>query len=86
MEALLFEQIGRLLHRAEAAERGYGQLIDLMAKVVSGEIDRSRMLVNLTAKSVIFAPEGFRPEMPATINGVPVCVVAPEPPKPEESV
>lgn len=77
-EAEMFERLGRMAHRIETVENGFNQMVDLMAKVVSGEVERSRVLVNLTAKTVIFAPEGFRPEMPATINGLPLCVVAPD--------
>lgn len=72
-----YERIGRLAHKCEQLEAGNVQLLDTLAKVVSGEIDRSRVMVNLTDKTVIWAPEGERPEVPATINGVPRCIVAP---------
>ena len=76
-ESVWCERYGRLTVKCEKAEEGYTQLLNLLAKVVSGEIDRSRVMVNLTDRTCIFAPEGFRPELPATINGLPVCVVAP---------
>lgn len=67
-----------MLERAERAEAGYNSLLDTLGKVVSGDIDRSRVMVNLTDKNVVWAPEGMRPETPATINGVPLCIVAGE--------
>lgn len=76
-EAQLYEKVGRQQAAIEQKDAANGQLLDVLAKIVSGEIDRSRVMVNLTDKSVTWAPEGFRPELPATINGVPVCVVAP---------
>ncbi len=77
-EAEAFESIGREHVKAVMFESAHARVLDALAKVVSGEIDRSRVMVNLTDKSAIWAPEGFRPEMPATINGLPVCVVAGE--------
>lgn len=73
-----YERIGRLVHKCEHLESAFTSMLDTLAKVVSGEIDRSRVMVNLTEKSVMWSPEGERPSLPATINGVPVCVVAPE--------
>lgn len=77
MEAQLFEKIGRLQVELENVKQAFENLLGATAKIVSGEIDRSRVMVNLTAKSIAWAPEGFRPEVPATINGEPRCVVAP---------
>lgn len=73
----LWQKLGRKQARLEEVEEAYESLLETLAKVVSGEIDRSRVMVNLTDKTVIWAPEGMRPEVPATINGVPRCIVAP---------
>lgn len=72
-----YERIGRLSHRVEQAEAAFNAVLDTLAKVVSGEICRSRVMVDLTNRGVTWAPEGMRPETPATINGLPKCVVAP---------
>ncbi len=77
-EAELYERLGRMLEQCERNERGFNSLLDTLGKVVSGEIDRSRVMVNLTDKAVSWAAAGERPMLPATINGVPVCVVAKE--------
>lgn len=76
-EAQLFERLGRALVEIEDRSNSYATLLDLLAKVVSGEIDPSRVIVNLTDKTWGYAAPGERPPMPATINGLPKCVVAP---------
>ena len=77
-EALLNGRIVEQMFRLEEQDAEYSRILDLLAKVVSGEIDRSRVMVNLTDRTWSFANPGERPAMPATINGLPVCVVAPE--------
>ena len=77
-ERRLYEMIGRLQLRTEQQDAAYGTLVDLLAKVVSGEIDRSRVLVNLTDRKWEYVEPGCRPGMPAQINGLPECVTAPD--------
>lgn len=80
-EQQLFEKLGRKQAVIEAQDDGYTQILNLLAGVVSGEIDRSRVLVDLTNRGWTLAAVGTRPGMPATINGLPQCVVAPAEPE-----
>lgn len=82
-EAQLYEKIGRLQTELDAERATHELHLRVLAEVVSGECDRSRVLVNLTDGTVTWSAPGQRPAMPMTINGVPVCVVAPEEPKHE---
>jgi hypothetical protein len=75
----LFAEIGRQHLEIQDRKAAFGQLLELLAKVVSGEIEIGRVLVNLTEQSWSYAPLGERPGLPPTINGLPRCVVAPEP-------
>ena len=75
----LYATIGRLQVRAEKQDAAYTLLLDLLAKVVAGEIDRSRVLVNVTERTWQYSEPGARPGLPAQVNGLPVVVVAPEP-------
>ncbi len=59
-EAELYERLGRMLEQCERNERGFNSLLDTLGKVVSGEIDRSRVMVNLTDKAVTWAAAGER--------------------------
>lgn len=77
-ESKLYETLGRKQAQLEAQDAAYTDLLSLLAGVVGGTIDRARVLVNLTGRTWQLAPEGCRAAMPATINGQPVCVVAPE--------
>ncbi len=74
----LYAMVGRKQATIETQDAAYTAILRQLAGVVSGEIDRSRVLVNLTDRTWIVCPEGERPAMPATINGLPVCVVAPD--------
>ncbi len=82
MSAKLYEKLGRQQETIEDLNEAYTALLNLLANVVGGQVARSRLLVNLTNRSWELAPEGQRPGMPATINGQPVCVVAPDEPAP----
>ena len=73
----LFELLGRKQAQLEQLDGEYTKLTSLLAQVVKGEVARSRVLVNLTDRTWMLVPEGTRPAMPATINGLPECVVAP---------
>lgn len=81
-ESQLCEKIGRMQLAIETKDAAYTQLLNVLAGVIKGEIDTSRVMVNLTASGWTVAPDGMRPELPATINGLPVCVVAPAKPEP----
>jgi hypothetical protein len=81
MSAKLYEQLGRKQEALETLDQAYTDLLGVLAGVVTGEIDRRRVLVNLTDRSWTVAPPGNSPSLPATINGLPVCKVAP----PEEA-
>ena len=74
----LLETLGRKQLQLEEQDESYTSLITLLARVVSGEVNRNRVLVNLTDRTWTLSPEGERPGLPATINGLPQCVVCPE--------
>ncbi len=77
MSAKLYEQLGRKQERVEELDAAYTALLGLLANVVSGEIDRSRVLVNLTDRQWAVSEAGTTPSTPSTINGLPRVVVAP---------
>jgi hypothetical protein len=79
-EQELLAKIGRQQIDHEKLDYQYGQLLSLLAGVVSGEIARSRVLVNLTDRTWLFTNPGESPPLPATINGLPVVIVAPPEP------
>lgn len=85
-ENQMLETIGRKQLQLETQDAAYNELMNLFAGVLTGQIDSSRVLINLSDRTWTLAPEGQRPEMPATINGVPCCVVAPEKPNPLETI
>lgn len=72
----LYAKIGQQHLEIEDRKVCYTKLLTLFSQVVSGEVDRSRVMVNLTTQQYAVSPVGERPAMPATINGHPVCVVA----------
>lgn len=74
----LFASIGEKQLALETALREKAVFLDIIAKLVSGELARSRVLVNLTSQEVTWAAAGERPGLPATFNGMPQCVVAPD--------
>lgn len=77
-EKKLFSKIGEQHLEIERLTSSYKSLIETLASIVRGDIDLSRVMVNLTDYAVVWAPIGERPGLPATINGLPICVVAPE--------
>jgi hypothetical protein len=79
-ESQLLEALGRKQMELEDRAYQYTSLIRLLAQVVSGEIARSRVIVNLTEQTWSYVAIGERPSMPPQINGVPVCIVAPPDP------
>lgn len=83
-ESQLFEMVGRKQATIEAQDVAYQALLQVLAGVVAGSIDRTRLLVNLSDRTWVQAEPGHRPGMPAQINGLPLCIVAPEPPPPPE--
>ena len=69
------ETIGKLYSDLQA-EKAFGDtLLGLVANMLRGAIDPSRVLVNLTDRTVAWEGEGQRPGLPAIINGRPDCVV-----------
>lgn len=76
----LFAAIGEKQIQIENLNRAYDDLLQVLAKVVLGEYDPSRVLVNLTDRTWQVSPPGQRPSTPCTINGLPICVTAPETP------
>lgn len=74
----LYAKIGEQHLEIEGLKKRFGKLLNVIADIVRGDIDLSRVMVDLTNQGVSWAPIGQRPAMPATINGLPVCVVAPE--------
>ena len=77
-EDKIYEALGRKQAIIEAQDLAYSRLLDLAACLVSGDIPRSRVLVDVTNRTWTLAPKGEKPCMPATINGLPRCIVAPE--------
>jgi Methyltransferase domain len=82
MSDKLYAKLGQKQEALEDLNNAYNSLLLMTASVVSGEIAASQVLINLTARSWEVVPAGQRPQMPATVNGEPRCVVAP----PNESV
>lgn len=77
-ETALYAMLGKKQAQLEAQDAAYGSLLQLMASVVSGAVDPARLLINMTERSWMMAPPGQVPPMPATINGLPLCVTAPK--------
>lgn len=77
MSAKLYAKIGQMQEQLDDLNEAYNALLNMVASVVGGDIDRNRVLVNRTNRSWEVALPGQRPALPATINGLPQCVVAP---------
>ncbi len=77
-ESQLYERLGRQQVELEKERACFTSALQCMAHMLTGEIDLSRVMVNLTERSFHWSEPGTRPSLPATINGVPVCVTAPE--------
>ena len=71
----LFAMLGRKQALVEAQAAAYRALIDVFAKVVSGEIDTARVVVNLTDQTWSYAAPGERPASVMQINGLPNVVM-----------
>ncbi len=74
-EEKLLARLARQMIDIEERKEKFGQLINVLANVLKGEVDPSRVLVNLTDQSCFVCAEGESQSMPGTINGLPVCVV-----------
>ena len=85
-EQELLAKVGLQHIKLEQQDEAYRKLLNVLAGVVSGVIAASRVLINVTEKTWLVTAEGERPGMPATINGLPLCVVAPPDPVPEVPV
>ncbi len=77
-ESQLYERLGRLQSALEDKALCYDRVLELLAKVVAGEIDASRVIVNLTDRSWAYSEAGTRPSAPSTINGLPIVAIAPD--------
>lgn len=73
----LYAKIGQQHLTIEAQDAAYNQLLGVLAQVVNGKIERSRVLVNLTARTWMVSEPGTTPSTPATFNGLPEVVIAP---------
>ena len=78
-EAELYAKIGKQHTIIEDQDAAYSRLLELLAGVVVGNIDRARVLVNLTDRSWIVSEPNTSPGTPATINGLPEIAVYREP-------
>lgn len=81
-ETELLARIARQMLTIEEKDAAIDGLLQMLAGVVDGSIARSRVMVDLTNRNAFRAEVGERPALPATINGLPRCVVAPEEPNP----
>lgn len=73
----LYAEIGRMQMQVRAKDAAFTALLSLVGKLVDGSIDPARVLVNLTDQTVNVTAEGEYATLPAQINGLPVCVIAP---------
>lgn len=76
-ETELYARLGRQAVAIEQERASYDALLRTLADVISGKTAPSRVMVNLTAGSWNVCPEAFSQAMPAQVNGLPACVVAP---------
>jgi hypothetical protein len=76
MSDQLYAKIGRLQTANDELSQNYDLLLGLLANVVTGKCDATRVLVNLTERSWTVAEEDCRPSLPATVNGLPDCRVS----------
>lgn len=74
----LYNALGRKQLAFDSLKTAFDAVILELARLVAGETDPSRYMVNLTEGSFIRVPQGERPTLPATVNGVPNCVVCPD--------
>ncbi len=72
----MYELLGHKQFQIEQQAAAYDDLLEMLANVVSGRIDRSRVLVNLTERSYHAVEYGHRPVPPVTLNGLPKYVVS----------
>lgn len=70
-EAKLFEMLGRKEGIIVAQDEAYSALLNLAAKILSGEIDRNRVSIDLVNRSWAVAPQEPKPTVPALLHGVP---------------
>ena len=78
----IYEKYGRKCEQFDDLDAAYTELLKLLATVVCGEVDPRRVLVNLTDRTWQRCEVGQRTATPCTINGLPLCVVAPPDPEP----
>ncbi len=78
MSVSLHERLGRKQEQLECLDEQYTLLLQLLAGVVSGEITRDRVSVNLTNRTWELFPEGHRPEPAPLLNGRLACHAIPD--------
>lgn len=74
--------VGQKQMAFEEAQVAYTELFKRFFLVLTGEIDPSRVKLDLTNMTWEVAPPGFSPMVPPQINGVPVYVIGKAPPPP----
>ena len=62
----------------EACQADKAMILKIFAETLTGECDPNRILINLTDGSVQWSAVGTRPGMPSQVNGLPLCVMAPD--------
>ncbi len=79
MSESLYAKLGKLHEQVEQKDAAISAYVQLLANIVTGEIELSRVMVNTTDRSVHVAERGQRMPMPMQFNGLPNCVVQPTP-------
>lgn len=74
-------ELAKLLVQTKRQSASYIQLLTALAGVVKGDIERTRCLVDLTNLTWTVMAVGQSPVCPASINGLPVIVLAGPDPK-----
>ena len=74
-ESQMYEKIGRLQSALEEENARYNQTLGLFAGVLSGDIAPERVMIDLTNRIWTCAALGQSPPMPATVNGIPHCII-----------
>ncbi len=75
MSAALYEKLGRLQEQIEQKDIAFNAVLYFVAKMLTGEIELSRIRVDLTNRVVSCSERGQAPALPMQLNGLPECVV-----------
>lgn len=79
MNEQFYAELGRLNWTIRQKDAAFAAALTLIARMLTGEVNPSRVAVNLTDGTVSVTEEGMRASAPPQINGVPQVVVAPYP-------